>query len=64
MWFQITRMAFLMLCAVVPLWIYVPNDSKFMAVVRIVVPLMSPVVSVLTTIYYFSARLDNQASRG
>lgn len=57
MWFQITRMSVLMVCAVLPLWIFVPNDSKFMAAIRLIVPLLSPVVSVLTTVYYFSAKL-------
>ncbi len=33
-----------------------PNDSKTMVMNRLVVPLLSPVVSVLTG-YYFSTRL-------
>ena len=64
MWFQITRMATLMTCAVLPLWIFVPNDSKFMVVVKLIVPLLSPAVSVLTTAYYFSARLREPANNG
>jgi hypothetical protein len=62
LWFQITRIAVVMTCAVLPLWIWVPNDSKFMVMIRVVAPLLSPVVSVLTMIYYFSARLQEPAN--
>jgi len=61
MWFQITRMTVIMTFLVLPLWIYVPNDSKFMAVIKLVVPLLSPVVSVITTVYYFSSRRQRAA---
>ena len=63
LWFQITRMTVIMTCAVLPLWIWVPADSKFMAIVRVIVPLLSPLVTGLTTAYYFTAKLkqDPQA---
>ena len=62
LWFQIARMTIIMICVVLPLWLFVPNDSKFWVMGRLVAPLLSPVVLVLTTAYYFSARL--QRSRG
>jgi hypothetical protein len=62
--FQITRMTLVMTALVLPLWIYVPADSKFMAVIRLVVPLLSPVVSVLTTVFYFSSRQQRTLSSG
>jgi hypothetical protein len=58
LWFQITRMSIIMIAAVLPLWLFVPYDSKFMAMARLVAPLLSPVILVLTTAYYFSARLQ------
>jgi len=61
MWFQITRMTVIMTCLVLPLWIYVPDDSKFMAVIKLVVPLLSPVASVMTTVFYFSSRRQRAA---
>ena len=62
LWFQITRMSIVMIVAVLPLWLFVPYDSKFMVMARLVVPLLSPVVMGLTAAYYFSTRL--QRSRG
>jgi hypothetical protein len=62
LWFQITRISIVMICVVLPLWLFVPNDSKFWVMGRLVAPLLSPVILVLTTAYYFSARL--QRSRG
>jgi hypothetical protein len=58
--FQITRMSIVMLVVVLPLWIFVPYDSKFMVMARLVAPLLSPVILVLTTAYYFSARLQRR----
>jgi hypothetical protein len=57
LWFQIARMSIIMTCAVLPLWIFVPNDSKFMVAIRLIVPLLSPVVSGLTVMFYYSTRL-------
>jgi hypothetical protein len=57
MWFQITRMTLIMLVVVMPMWIFVPNDSKFMVMLRLVVPLLSPVVSILTLGYYMTGKV-------
>lgn len=51
----------IMTAAVLPLWIFVPADSKFPAMVKVVVPLLSPLVSGLTTVHYFTARLKRTA---
>lgn len=57
LWFQITRIALIMIAALIPLWIFVPYDSKFVTILRLVVPLLSPAVSLFTAGYYCSARL-------
>jgi hypothetical protein len=62
LWFQITRMSLIMIAAVLPLWIFVPADSKFMVMVKMVVPVLGPTVSVLTTGYYFSARMQRKSA--
>jgi hypothetical protein len=61
LWFQISRMSAVMIVILLPVWIFVPNDSKFWVTARLVVPLLSPVVLVLTAAYYFSARLQPRA---
>jgi hypothetical protein len=61
-WFQISRISVIMMVVLLPGWLFVPWDSKFMVMMRLVVPLLSPVVLVLTMAYYFSAR--QQRSRG
>ena len=58
LWFQLSRISIIMIVVLLPLWIFVPNDSKFWVTARLVVPLLSPVVLVLTTASYFSARLQ------
>jgi hypothetical protein len=62
LWFQITRVSLVALLVLIPLWIYVPADSRFFAVSRLVLPLLSPAVSALTAAYYFSARLRRGAA--
>jgi len=62
LWFQITRMALVILLVVIPLWIYVPVDSKFFALSRLILPLLSPAVGALTAAYYFTARLRHRAA--
>jgi hypothetical protein len=57
LWFQITRIAILGALALIPLWIFVPGDSKFWVVGKLVLPLLSPAVAALTAAYYFTARL-------
>jgi hypothetical protein len=61
LWFQMTRLALVSLVILIPLWIYVPADSKFFAVSRLILPLLSPAVSALTAAYYFTARLRRKA---
>jgi hypothetical protein len=58
LWFQITRMAIIVVIAVIPLAMYVPWDSKYLVIVRMVIPFLSAAVASLTTAYYFSARLQ------
>jgi hypothetical protein len=58
LWFQITRVAILVVVAVIPLAIYVPWDSKYLVIVRMVIPFLSVAVASLTTAYCFSARLQ------
>jgi hypothetical protein len=60
-WFQITRMAILCVLALIPLWIFVPSDSKFWVIGKLVLPLLSPAVAALTAAYYFTARLRRAA---
>jgi hypothetical protein len=61
LWFQITRMALLLVCALLPLWIFVPGDSKMFVIAKLVLPLLSPAVAALTAGYYFTARLRRSA---
>ncbi|MGA3017601.1 MAG: hypothetical protein ABSF62_10820 [Bryobacteraceae bacterium] len=61
LWLQISRMSAVMIVILLPVWIFVPNDSKLWVTARLVVPLLSPVVLVLTAAYYFSARLPRSA---
>jgi hypothetical protein len=58
LWFQITRVAILVVIAVIPLAMFVPWDSKYLVIVRMVIPFLSAAVASLTTAYYFSARLQ------
>jgi hypothetical protein len=57
LWFQITRISLVLSTALLGLWIFVPTDSKFWVISRLIVPLLSPAVAALSAAYYFSARL-------
>jgi hypothetical protein len=57
LWFQIARIAMLGVLALIPLWIFVPADSKIWVIGKLVLPLLSPAVAALTAAYYFTARL-------
>jgi hypothetical protein len=57
LWFQIARIAMLGALALIPLWIFVPADSKLWVIGKLVLPLLSPAVAALTAAYYFTARL-------
>jgi hypothetical protein len=61
LWFQITRYAILGVLALIPIWIFVPGDSKIWVIAQLVLPLLSPAVAALTTAYYFTARLRRNA---
>jgi hypothetical protein len=61
LWFQITRIALVGVLVLIPLWIFVPGDSKVWAVGQLVLPLLSPAVAALTTAYYLTARLRRSA---
>jgi hypothetical protein len=57
LWFQVTRMVLVLLVALIPLWLFVPGDSRFLLIARLVLPLLSPAVAALSSAYYLSARL-------
>jgi hypothetical protein len=56
-WFQLTRIALVLSAALLCLWMFVPGDSKFWVISRLILPLLSPAVAALSAAYYFSARL-------
>jgi hypothetical protein len=60
LWFQLTRMAIVMMAILVPVWIFVPGDSKFWVTLRVVVPFLGPAAAVITSAYYLSLRLKKQ----
>jgi hypothetical protein len=47
--------------ALLGLWLFVPTDSKFWVISRLIVPLLSPTVAALSAAYYFTARLRRSA---
>ena len=57
MWFQLTRMAIVVVAILVPVWILVPDDSKFWVTLKLVIPLLGPAVAVLSGAYYLSIRI-------
>jgi hypothetical protein len=57
LWFQITRIALVLSIGSLGLWLFVPADSKFWVISRLIAPLLSPAVAALSAAYYFSARL-------
>ena len=56
LWFQITRMALVLMLALAALWLYLPSNSKTTAITKLVMPLVSPAVGALTIFYYVSSR--------
>jgi ABC-type phosphate/phosphonate transport system permease subunit len=56
LWFQIARVAVLALAVCVSMWLFVPSDSHFYVVLRLVIPMLSPAVTALTSAYFFIAR--------
>jgi hypothetical protein len=64
LWLQITRITLVLLAISVPLWIFVPGDSKFFVLLKLVIPLLSPAVAALTSVYFLSAHVSKPASKG
>jgi ABC-type phosphate/phosphonate transport system permease subunit len=64
LWFQIARIAIVAVAVCVPMWVFVPSDSKFYVVLRLVIPMLSPAVAALTCAYFFIARVSPTESRG
>jgi len=62
LWFQIARVAVVCSLGMLPLWLFVPSDSKFWVMAQLIVPLLSPAAAALTTAYYFSVRLRRSAT--
>ena len=63
LWFQLTRMAMVMMAILVPVWTFVPGDSKIWVTLRVVMPFLGPAVAVITSAYYLSLHLIKQAER-
>jgi hypothetical protein len=57
MWFQLTRMAIMVVAILVPMWIFVPDNSKFWVTLKLVIPLLGPAAAVLSGAYYLSIRM-------
>ena len=57
MWFQLTRMAIVVVAILVPVWIFVPDNSKFWVTLKLVIPLLGPAAAVLSGAYYLSIRM-------
>ena len=54
MWFQLTRMAIVMMAILVPAWILVPGDSKVWVTLQLVVPYLGLVALAITGAYQLS----------
>jgi len=63
LWFQLTRMAIVMMAILVPAWIFVPGDSKLWVTLKVVMPFLGPAAAVIASAYYLSLRLIKQADR-
>jgi hypothetical protein len=64
LWFQIARIAGVVIAVCVPLWLFVPGDSKFYVVMRLVIPMLSPAVTALTAAYLFTPRRSSGEIKG
>jgi hypothetical protein len=56
-WFQLTRIAIVMTAILVAAWIFIPDNSKVMVTLNLVMPFLAPAVSVSVAAYLLSARL-------
>src|ERR1700679_390818 len=59
--FQIPLLRVIVSLVGLAMWLFVPGDSKFWSLSKVVLPLLSPAIAVLTAAYYFSARLRGRA---
>ncbi len=57
LWFQLTRMAIVLMVILVPVWILVPDSSKFWVTQKLVMPFLGPVTLVIISAFYLSTRL-------
>ena len=64
LWFQIARVAVLALAVCVTLWLFVPGDSNFYVVSRLVIPMLSPAVTAMTSAYFFIGRKSAREMKG
>jgi hypothetical protein len=56
-WFQLTRIAIVMTAILIVAWIFIPENSKVMVTLNLVIPFLAPAVSVSLAAYLLSARL-------
>jgi hypothetical protein len=59
--FQITRIAIIVSVGGLVVWLLIPADSKFWAFSKLVVPLLSPAILVLSAAYYVTVWLRRRA---
>jgi hypothetical protein len=64
LWFQTARVASVMVAVCVPLWLFVPGDSRFYTVMRLVIPMLAPAVGALTGAWFFIPRHSDRESKG
>jgi hypothetical protein len=57
MWFQLTRMAIVMMAILVPAWILIPDNSKLWVTLKLVAPCLGPVWLAISGAYYLSNHL-------
>ena len=50
-------MAIVVVAILVPVWIFVPDNSKFWVTLKLVIPLLGPAAAVLSGAYYLSIRM-------
>lgn len=61
MWFQLTRMAVVMMAILVPALILIPSDSRIWVTLRLVIPYLGPAGLAISGAYYVSIRLKKGA---
>ena len=57
LWFQLTRMAIVMMAILVPAWILIPDNSRTWVTLKLVIPCLGPAVLAISGAYYLSNRL-------